>query len=66
MKTVFCPMINSTPCIVSGDCDSRDAVLVQCVQRSVAVLGGGSLVHVPEALHGGDVPLDALLREVEL
>lgn len=47
-------------------CDLRDAVLVQCVQGSVAVLGGGSLVHVPEALHGGDVPLDALLGEVEL
>lgn len=46
--------------------DSRDAVLVQCVQGSVAVLGGGSLVHVPEALHGGDVSLDALLGEVEL
>lgn len=46
--------------------DSRDAVLVQCVQGSVAVLSGGSLIHVPEALHGGDVPLDALLREVQL
>lgn len=43
----------------------RDAILVQCVQCSVAVLSGGSLVHVPEALHGGDVPLDALLGEVE-
>lgn len=39
---------------------------MQCVQGSVAVLGGGSLVHVPEALHGGDVPLDALLGEVKL
>lgn len=39
---------------------------MQCVQCSVAVLRGGSLVHVPEALHGGDVPLDALLGEVEL
>lgn len=46
--------------------DLRDAVLVQCIQGSVAVLGGGSLVHVPEALHGGDVPLDTLLGEVEL
>lgn len=46
--------------------DSRDAVLVQCVQGSVAVLGGGSLIHVPKALHGGDVPLDALLRQVQL
>lgn len=45
---------------------SRDAVLVQCVQGSVAVLSGGSLIHVPEALHGGDVPLDALLGEVQL
>lgn len=44
----------------------RDAVLVECVQGSVAVLSGGSLVHVPEALHGRDVPLDALLGEVEL
>lgn len=47
-------------------CDLRDTVLVQCVQGSVAVLGGGSLVHVPEALHGRDVPLDTLLGEVEL
>lgn len=47
-------------------CDSRDAVLVERVQGSVAVLCGGSLVHVPETLHGGDVPLDALLGEVEL
>lgn len=47
-------------------CDSRDAVLVQCVQGSVAVLSSGSLIHVPEALHGGDVPLDALLGEVQL
>lgn len=39
---------------------------MQCVQGSVAVLSGGSLIHVPEALHGGDVPLDALLREVQL
>lgn len=39
---------------------------MQCVQGSVAVLSGGSLVHVPEALHGRDVPLDALLGEVEL
>lgn len=39
---------------------------MQCVQGSVAVLGGGSLVHVPEALHGRDVPLDTLLGEVEL
>lgn len=38
---------------------------MQCVQGSVAVLSGGSLIHVPEALHGGDVPLDALLREVQ-
>lgn len=47
-------------------CDLRDAVLVQCVQGSVAVLGGGSLVHVLEALHGGHVPLDTLLGEVKL
>lgn len=47
-------------------CDLRDAVLVQCVQGSVAVLSGGSLVHVPEALHGRDVPLDTLLGKVEL
>lgn len=39
---------------------------MQRVQGSVAVLSGGSLVHVPEALHGRDVPLDALLREVQL
>lgn len=39
---------------------------MQCVQCSVAVLGGGSLVHVPEALHGRDVPLDTLLGEVKL
>lgn len=45
--------------------DIRDAILVQCVQRSVAVLGGGALVHVPEALHGRDVPLNTLLGEVE-
>lgn len=44
----------------------RDAILVQCVQCSVAVLGGGSLVHVPEALHGRDVPLDTLLGQVKL
>lgn len=44
----------------------RDAILVQCVQCSVAVLGGRPLVHVPEALHGRDVPLDALLGEVKL
>ena len=44
----------------------RDAVLVQCVQGSVAVLRGGSLVHVPEALHGRDVPRDALLGQVQL
>ena len=53
-------------CTGASECDLRDAVLVQCVQGSVAVLGGGSLVHVPEALHGGDVPLDTLLGEVEL
>lgn len=47
-------------------CDLRDTVLVQCVQGSVAVLGSGSLVHVPEALHGRNVPLDTLLGEVEL
>lgn len=46
--------------------DVRDAVLVQCVQGSVAVLGGGPLVHVPEAFHGRHVPLDALLGEVKL
>lgn len=34
-----------------SESDSRDAVLVQCVQGSVAVLSGGSFVHVPEALH---------------
>lgn len=45
---------------------SRDAILVQCVQCSVAVIGCGSLVHVPEALHGRDVPLDTLLGEVKL
>ena len=44
----------------------RDAVLVQCVQGSVAVLRGGSLIHVPEALHGRDVPGDALLGQVQL
>lgn len=49
----------------SSQADIRDAILVQCVQRSVAVLGGGALVHVPEALHGRDVPLDTLLGEVE-
>lgn len=49
----------------SSEADIRDAILVQCVQRSVAVLGGGALVHVPEALHGRDVPLDTLLGEVE-
>lgn len=38
---------------------------MQRVQGSVAVLSGGSLIHVPEALHGGDVPLDALLWEVQ-
>lgn len=44
----------------------RDAVLVQGLQGAVAILCGGSLVHVAEALHGGDVALDALLWNVQL
>lgn len=44
----------------------RDAVLVHGLQGAVAVLCGGLLVHVAEALHGGDVALDALLWNIQL
>lgn len=69
MKTVVKVSQDKSQVLPRNDpsqCDLRDAVLVQCVQGSVAVLGGGSLVHVPEAFHGRDVPLDTLLGEVEL
>lgn len=39
---------------------------MQGLQSAIAVLRGGSLVHVAEALHGRDVALDALLWNVQL
>lgn len=38
---------------------------MQGLQGGVTILCGGSFVHVPEALHGRDVALDALFGNVE-